>query len=59
VTVNQHQQAVSEIEPKAHEIKNSQESTAQDSQIVDLLKTMYNKATPQEKETFKKWVAQQ
>nr|WP_010447204.1 DUF2057 family protein [Vibrio rotiferianus] len=59
VTVNQHQQAVSEIEPKAQEIKSSQKSTTQDSQMVDLLKTMYNKATPQEKETFKKWVAQQ
>lgn len=59
VTVNQHSQAVTGVEPKVVAPTDAQSSTAQDSQIVDLLKTMYQKATPQEKETFKKWVAQQ
>ncbi|MHA2707792.1 DUF2057 family protein [Vibrio owensii] len=59
VTVNQHSQAVTGVEPKVVATAGAQSSTAQDSQMVDLLKTMYQKATPQEKETFKKWVAQQ
>ncbi|CAE6917212.1 hypothetical protein ACOMICROBIO_NCLOACGD_02518 [Vibrio sp. B1ASS3] len=59
VTVNQHSQAVTGVEPKVVAPTDAQSSTAQDSQIVDLLKTMYQKATPQEKETFKKWVVQQ
>ena len=59
VTVNQHSQAVTGVEPKVVATTDAQPSTAQDSQMVDLLKTMYQKATPQEKETFKKWVAQQ
>ncbi len=59
VTVNQHSQAVTGVEPKVVATADVQSSTAQDSQMVDLLKTMYQKATPQEKETFKKWVAQQ
>ncbi len=59
VTVNQHSQAVTGVEPKVVATTDAQSSTVQDSQMVDLLKTMYQKATPQEKETFKKWVAQQ
>lgn len=59
VTVNQHSQAVTGVEPKVVATTDAQSSTAQDSQMVDLLKTMYQKATPQEKESFKKWVAQQ
>lgn len=59
VTVNQHSQAVTGVEPKVVATTDAQPSTAQDSQMVDILKTMYQKATPQEKETFKKWVAQQ
>ncbi|CAH1575636.1 DUF2057 family protein [Vibrio owensii] len=59
VTVNQHSQAVTGVEPKVVATTDAQSSIAQDSQMVDLLKTMYQKATPQEKETFKKWVAQQ
>ncbi|MGR5436816.1 DUF2057 family protein [Vibrio owensii] len=59
VTVNQHSQAVTGVEPKVVATTDAQPSTAQDSQMVDLLKTMYQKATPQEKETFKKWVARQ
>lgn len=59
VTVNQHSQAVTGVEPKVVATAGAQSSTAQDSQMVDLLKTMYQKATTQEKETFKKWVAQQ
>ncbi|MEF1201296.1 DUF2057 family protein [Vibrio owensii] len=59
VTVNQHSQAVTGVEPKVVATTDAQSSTAQDSQMVDLLKTMYQKATPQEKEAFKKWVAQQ
>ncbi|WP_063345386.1 DUF2057 family protein [Vibrio jasicida] len=59
VKVNQHSQAVTGVEPKAVAVVDTKSATAQDSQMVDLLKTMYQKATPQEKETFKKWVAQQ
>ncbi|MED5503093.1 MAG: DUF2057 family protein, partial [Pseudomonadota bacterium] len=59
VTVNQHSQAVTGGEPKVVTEASTQSPTAQDSQMVDLLKTMYQKATPEEKETFKKWVAQQ
>ena len=59
VTVNQHSQAVTGVEPKVVATTDAQSSIAQDSQMVDLLKTMYQKATPQEKETFKKWVALQ
>ncbi|GLR03040.1 DUF2057 family protein [Vibrio hyugaensis] len=59
VTVNQHNQAVTEVEPKAVVSTGAKSVGTQDSQMVDLLKTMYEKATPQEKETFRKWVAQQ
>nr|WP_051118811.1 DUF2057 family protein [Vibrio campbellii] len=59
VTVNQHSQAVTGVEPKVVATADAQSPTEQDSQMVDLLKTMYQKATPEEKETFKKWVAQQ
>ncbi|WP_408673741.1 DUF2057 family protein [Vibrio campbellii] len=59
VTVNKHSQAVTGVEPKVVATADAQSPTAQDSQMVDLLKTMYQKATPEEKETFKKWVAQQ
>ncbi|HHB1596954.1 TPA: DUF2057 family protein [Vibrio campbellii] len=59
VTVNQHSQAVTGVEPKVVATADAQSPTAQGSQMVDLLKTMYQKATPEEKETFKKWVAQQ
>ncbi|WP_104041077.1 DUF2057 family protein [Vibrio hyugaensis] len=59
VTVNQHNQAVTEVEPKAVVSTGAKSVGTQDSQMVDLLKTMYEKATPQEKEIFRKWVAQQ
>lgn len=59
VTVNQDSQAVTGVEPKVVTEASTQSPNAQDSQMVDLLKTMYQKATPEEKETFKKWVAQQ
>ncbi|YCO02738.1 DUF2057 family protein [Vibrio sp. VNB-15] len=59
VTVNQHNQAVTEVEPKATVSTDAKSANSQDSQMVDLLKTMYQKATPQEKETFKKWIVQQ
>lgn len=55
VTVNQHQQAVTGVEPT---VKASSADT-KDSQMVDLLKTMYQKASPEEQAAFKAWVKQQ
>lgn len=55
VTVNKAQQAMTGVEPTA---KVSSTET-KDSQMVDLLKTMYQKASPEEKAAFKAWVKQQ
>lgn len=56
VTVNQHQQAVTGVEPT---VKASSSADTKDSQMVDLLKTMYQKASPEEQAAFKAWVKQQ
>lgn len=55
VTVNQHQQAVTGVEPTVESIS----ADTKDSQMVDLLKTMYQKASPEEQAAFKAWVKQQ
>ncbi len=55
VAVNQPQQAVTGVQPTA---KTSSTDT-KDSQMVDLLKTMYQKASPEEQAAFKAWVKQQ
>ncbi len=54
ITVNQ-QQAVTGVEPTVE----ASITDTKDSQMVDLLKTMYQKATPEEQAAFKNWVAQQ
>ncbi|CAE6910086.1 DUF2057 family protein [Vibrio sp. B1FLJ16] len=55
VTVNQHQQAVTGVEPTVE----ASSADTKDSQMVDLLKTMYQKASPEEQAAFKAWVKQQ
>ncbi len=59
VTVNQHQQAVTGVEPTAKVSSGASTADTKDSQMVDLLKTMYLKATPEEQALFKNWVTQQ
>ncbi|MFH6907889.1 DUF2057 family protein [Vibrio fluvialis] len=55
VTVNQFQQPVNQQNVKA--IVHS--TNPNDSQMVDLLKTMYMKASPSERTAFEKWVDEQ
>ncbi|EKO3494754.1 DUF2057 family protein [Vibrio fluvialis] len=55
VTVNQFQQPVNQQNVKA--ILHS--TNPNDSQMVDLLKTMYMKASPSERTAFEKWVDEQ
>ncbi|EKO3536562.1 DUF2057 family protein [Vibrio fluvialis] len=55
VTVNQFQQPVNQQNVKA--IVHS--TNPNDSQMVDLLKTMYMKASPSERAAFEKWVDEQ
>ncbi|NVC51859.1 DUF2057 family protein [Vibrio diabolicus] len=59
VTVNQHQQSVSDIEPRVESSDTRTITVPEDSPMVDVLKTMYNKASPAEKEAFKNWLAEQ
>ncbi len=59
VTVNQHQQMVTGVEPRVQVSGSNSVASTTDSQMVDLLKTMYQKATPEEQAIFKSWVAQQ
>ncbi|EOD5330250.1 DUF2057 family protein [Vibrio parahaemolyticus] len=59
VTVNQHQQVVTGIEPASKTVESTQGSGQQDTQMVDLLKTMYLKASPADQEAFKLWISQQ
>ncbi|MCS0408559.1 DUF2057 family protein [Vibrio diabolicus] len=59
VTVNQHQQSVSDIEPRVETSDARTITVPEDSPMVDVLKTMYNKASPAEKEAFKNWLAEQ
>ncbi|HCZ9304484.1 TPA: DUF2057 family protein [Vibrio alginolyticus] len=59
VTVNQHQQSVSDIEPRVETSDTRSTAASNDSQMVDVLKTMYQKASPAEKEAFKNWLAEQ
>ncbi|TOQ63745.1 hypothetical protein CGG93_21320, partial [Vibrio parahaemolyticus] len=59
VTVNQHQQVVTGIEPASKTVESTQGSGQQDTQMVDLLKTMYLKASPTDQEAFKLWISQQ
>ncbi|AVF60906.1 MULTISPECIES: DUF2057 family protein [Vibrio] len=59
VTVNQHQQSVSDIEPRVETSDTRTITVPEDSPMVDVLKTMYNKASPAEKEAFKNWLAEQ
>ncbi|HDU8588104.1 TPA: DUF2057 family protein [Vibrio alginolyticus] len=59
VTVNQHQQSVSDIEPRVETSDTRSTATSNDSPMVDVLKTMYQKASPAEKEAFKNWLAEQ
>ena len=59
VTVNQHQQSVSDIEPRVETSDTRTITVAEDSPMVDVLKTMYQKASPAEKEAFKNWLAEQ
>lgn len=59
VTVNQHQQSVSDIEPRVESSDTRSTATSNDSPMVDVLKTMYQKASPAEKEAFKNWLAEQ
>ncbi len=54
VSVNP-QHAVTGVEPTI-EVNRTE---TEDSQMVDLLKTMYQKASPEEQAAFKSWVAQQ
>lgn len=56
VTVDQQQQIATGMALKS---SNTQSLSAKDSQIVDLLKTMYQKASPEEQAAFKDWVAKQ
>lgn len=58
VTVNQHQQSVSDIEPRVETSDTRTITVPEDSPMVDVLKTMYNKASPAEKEAFKNWLAE-
>ncbi|HHF2970902.1 TPA: DUF2057 family protein [Vibrio diabolicus] len=59
VTVNQHQQSVSDIEPRVETSDTRTITVPEDSPMIDVLKTMYNKASPAEKEAFKNWLAEQ
>ncbi|MDF4772193.1 DUF2057 family protein, partial [Vibrio parahaemolyticus] len=59
VTVNQHQQSVSDIEPRVETSDTRSTAASNDSPMVDVLKTMYQKASPAEKEAFKNWLAEQ
>ncbi|HHF2975804.1 TPA: DUF2057 family protein [Vibrio diabolicus] len=59
VTVNQHQQSVSDIEPRVETSDTRTITVPEDSPMVDVLKTMYQKASPAEKEAFKNWLAEQ
>ncbi|EIP0121991.1 DUF2057 family protein [Vibrio alginolyticus] len=59
VTVNQHQQSVSDIEPRVETSDTRSIAASNDSPMVDVLKTMYQKASPAEKEAFKNWLAEQ
>ncbi|MFH4560800.1 DUF2057 family protein [Vibrio diabolicus] len=59
VTVNQHQQSVSDIEPRVESNDTRSTVESNDSPMVDVLKTMYQKASPAEKEAFKNWLAEQ
>ncbi|ELA6778915.1 DUF2057 family protein [Vibrio alginolyticus] len=59
VTVNQHQQSVSDIEPRVESSDTRSTAASNDSSMVDVLKTMYQKASPAEKEAFKNWLAEQ
>lgn len=59
VTVNQHQQSVSDIEPRVETSDTRIITVAEDSPMVDVLKTMYQKASPAEKAAFKNWLAEQ
>lgn len=59
VTVNQHQQSVSDIEPRVESSDTRSTVAPNDSPMVDVLKTMYQKASPAEKEAFKNWLAEQ
>lgn len=59
VTVNQHQQSVSDTEPRVETSDTRTITVPEDSPMVDVLKTMYNKASPAEKEAFKNWLAEQ
>ncbi|MCS0348502.1 DUF2057 family protein [Vibrio diabolicus] len=59
VTVNQHQQSVSDIEPRVETSDTRTITVPEDSPMVDVLKTMYNKASPAEKAAFKNWLAEQ
>ena len=59
VTVNQHQQSVSDIEPRVETSDTRTITVAEDSPMVVVLKTMYQKASPAEKEAFKNWLAEQ
>ncbi|HHF0554460.1 MULTISPECIES: DUF2057 family protein [Vibrio] len=59
VTVNQHQQSVSDIEPRVETSDTRTITVAEDSPMVDVLKTMYQKASPAEKAAFKNWLAEQ
>jgi len=59
VTVNQHQQSVSVIEPRVSVSDPRTMSDSNDSPMLDVLKTMYQKASPAEKEAFEHWLAEQ
>ncbi|MCG6236813.1 DUF2057 family protein [Vibrio diabolicus] len=59
VTVNQHQQSVSDIEPRVETSDTRTITVAEDSPMVDVLKTMYQKASPAETAAFKNWLAEQ
>ena len=59
VTVNQHQQSVSDIEPRVETSDTRTITVAEDSPMGDVLKTMYQKASPAEKAAFKNWLAEQ
>jgi uncharacterized protein YccT (UPF0319 family) len=59
VTLNQHQQPVASANQTEEPVRSVSEPSQADSQMVDLLKTMYKKAAPEEREAFKTWVMQQ
>jgi uncharacterized protein YccT (UPF0319 family) len=59
VTLNQHQQPVASANQTEEPVRSVSESSQADSPMVDLLKTMYKKAGPEERAAFKAWVMQQ